>query len=108
MSFCHHVWQKDIVGSPFVLMSLPFLPSSLFSPLCFPFRKPGYFLCKVRLPSVGLAKDRLRLLLENLPLQRVGERIFHILLGKTGRQSRRQKNNQPPVQDISKGKVKQL
>lgn len=74
--------------------------------LIFPFRKPVYFLCKVRLSSVRPVKDRLRLLSENLPLRHIEERIFRILLAKTGRQSRGQKNNQPSGTGCIRGKNK--
>lgn len=55
-------------------------PSVLFSPYLFPhipFRKPGYFLCKVRLPAVSPVKYHLRLPLENLPLRHIGS-VFSV------------------------------
>ena len=55
-------------------------PSVLFSPHLFPhipFRKPGYFLCKVRLPAVSPVKYHLRLPLENLPLRHIGS-VFSV------------------------------
>lgn len=82
----------------------PFTLPTLIS--LYPFRKPIYFLCKVRLPSVRPVKDRLRLLPENLPPQLVGERIFRILLARAGRQSCGQKNKRLPVPDVSQGKTK--
>ena len=83
---------------PFTLLTLVFLYT--------PFRKPVYFLCKVRLPSVRPVKDRLRLLPENLPPQLVGECIFRILLARAGRQSRGQKNKQPSGTGCIEGKNK--
>jgi len=58
------------------------------------------------LPSVRPVKDRLCLLPENLPRRHVGERIFRNLLARAGRQSRKQKNNQPFGTDSTKGKRK--
>ncbi len=74
--------------------------------LILPFRKPDYFLCKVRLPVARPVKDRLRLLPENLPLRHIEERISRILLDRTDRQSLGQKNNQPFDTGCIKGKNK--
>ena len=83
----------------------PFYPPYTRFPMS-PFRKPVYFLCKVRLPVARPVKDRLRLLPENLPPQLVGERIFRILLAWAGRQSRGQKNKQPSGTGRIEGKNK--
>lgn len=83
---------------PFLLAWIPVLP---YIPFYYafiysvPIPKARYFFCKFRLPSVRPVKDRLRLLPENLPRQCVGERIFRSLLVRIGRQSCKQKNNQP-------------
>lgn len=86
-------------------------PSVLSSPHLFPhipFRKPGYFLCKVRLSAVSPVKYRSRLPPENLPPRHVGERIFRVLLARACHQSFGQKNNQPSVQKCIGGKTKKI
>ena len=50
----------------------------------------------------------LTLAAENLPLRHIEERIFRILLARTGRQSRGQKNKQPSGTGCIEGKNKKL
>ena len=110
---CRSSFARCLCGYSALRSGYPFyiLPSPLFYPPPHlfphvPFRKPGYFLCKVRLPAVCPVKYRLRLPPENLPPRNVGERIFRVLLARACHQSFGQKNNQPSVQKCIGGKTK--
>lgn len=98
--------RNPFIKSPVAPCPVPVL-CSLSVPARIPFRKPAYFPCEVRLPSVRPVKEHSRLLPENLPPQTIRGAYFphppcryqpSILLAE--------KIHSLPVQDVSEGKQK--
>ncbi len=90
--YCHSFpLYISLMGDIHLVVKLvcPFL-FSWFS-LITPFRKPVYFSLQSSIAGYQSCQGSLCLLPKNLPLRHVEERIFRILLARTGRQSRGQK-----------------
>lgn len=83
-----------IAHTPFLFYPLRLVPGS----------QAACLFCEIDCRLPALSRTAFGWLAENLPPGLNGECIFRILLAWPGRQSRRQKNNRPSVQDYRRGK----